>query len=214
MALGVGVDEAGSIFRRARARRPSPMRLGGLAGCQLTGPVAETPDVDLRRTAASHHQAELGGRCSGGAEANSIFFVKQSSRKKSCDEKDVSLVAGCCGMTTQKKVLPEGAAGRPGRAAEARWWRRGVAMKPRLQSHDLAKASEPPARLAPRPLQPITRTLHRAPVGQGPPGPDWLAISFGFWSGRALATGTAWAGLCLIHHHLQPSTPIIWVTNK
>ena len=45
-------------------------------------------------------------------------------------------------------------------------------------------------------------TLHRAPVGQGPSGPDWLAISFGFWSGRALATGTAWAGLCLIHHHL------------
>ena len=43
--------------------------------------------------------------------------------------------------------------------------------------------------------------LHRAPVGQGPSGPDWLAISFGFWSGRALATGTAWAGLCLIHHH-------------
>ena len=32
-------------------------------------------------------------------------------------------------------------------------------------------------------------TLHRAPVGQGPPGPDWLAIVFGFWSGRALATG-------------------------
>ena len=45
------------------------------------------------------------------------------------------------------------------------------------------------------------RTLHRAPVGQGPSCPDWLAISFGFWSGRALATGTAWAGLCLIHHH-------------
>ena len=45
-----------------------------------------------------------------------------------------------------------------------------------------------------------SRTLHRAPVGQGPPGPDWLAISFGFWSGRALATGTAWAGLRLIHH--------------
>ena len=43
--------------------------------------------------------------------------------------------------------------------------------------------------------------LHRVPVGQGPPGPDWLGISFGFWFGRALATGTAWAGLCLIHHH-------------
>ena len=44
-------------------------------------------------------------------------------------------------------------------------------------------------------------TLHRAPVGQGPSGPDWLATALGFWSGRALATGTAWAGLCLIHHH-------------
>ena len=28
--------------------------------------------------------------------------------------------------------------------------------------------------------------------------------SIGFWSGRALATGTAWAGLCLIHHHHAP----------
>ena len=44
-------------------------------------------------------------------------------------------------------------------------------------------------------------TPHRAPVGQGPSGPDWLAIAFGFWSGRALTTGTAWAGLCFIHHH-------------
>ena len=47
--------------------------------------------------------------------------------------------------------------------------------------------------------------LHRAPVGQGPPGPGWLAIFFGFWSGRALATGTAWAGLCLVHHHRASS---------
>ena len=46
------------------------------------------------------------------------------------------------------------------------------------------------------------RTLHRAPVGQGPLDPDSLAITaLGFWSGRALATGTAWAGLRLIHHH-------------
>ena len=28
-----------------------------------------------------------------------------------------------------------------------------------------------------------------------------LPLAFGFWSGRALATGTALAGLCLIHHH-------------
>ena len=38
------------------------------------------------------------------------------------------------------------------------------------------------------------------------PGPGWLAIAFDLWvlvwtGGRALAAGTAWAGLCLIHHH-------------
>ena len=49
---------------------------------------------------------------------------------------------------------------------------------------------------SPRPCTP-----HRAPVGQGPPGPGWLAISVGFWSGQALATGTAWAGLCLRLFH-------------
>ena len=45
------------------------------------------------------------------------------------------------------------------------------------------------------------RTLRRAPVGPGPSGPDWLATALGFWSGEVLSTGTAWAGLCLIHHH-------------
>ena len=49
-------------------------------------------------------------------------------------------------------------------------------------------------------------TLNRAPVGQGPPGPGWLAISFGFWSGRALATGTAWAGLCCRYMFNSPSS--------
>ena len=44
-------------------------------------------------------------------------------------------------------------------------------------------------------------TLHRAPVGQGPSVLGWLATALGFWSGRALTTGTAWAGFCLIHHH-------------
>ena len=28
----------------------------------------------------------------------------------------------------------------------------------------------------------LKSTLHRAPVGQGPSGPGWLAIAFGFWS--------------------------------
>ena len=40
-------------------------------------------------------------------------------------------------------------------------------------------------------------TLHRAPAGQGPSGPGWLATALGFWSGRPLATGMAWAALCL-----------------
>ena len=39
-------------------------------------------------------------------------------------------------------------------------------------------------------------TLHRAPVGQGLLLP-WPARALGFWYLRALANGTAWAGLCL-----------------
>ena len=47
---------------------------------------------------------------------------------------------------------------------------------------------------APSTVRPLARDL-RVLVG-------WpFPLSFGFWSGRALATGTAWAGLCLIHHH-------------
>ena len=37
---------------------------------------------------------------------------------------------------------------------------------------------------------------HRAPVGQGPQSPRLTTIPLGFWSWRALATGTARAGLC------------------
>ena len=48
---------------------------------------------------------------------------------------------------------------------------------------------------------PSTSAVRPLAVGQGPSGPDWLATALGFWSGRVLATGTAWAGLCLIHHH-------------
>ena len=57
----------GSVWTR-RARFPgaralggsSTWRRGGLSGRQLTGPVAEAPEVDLRSSAASRHQAELG----------------------------------------------------------------------------------------------------------------------------------------------------------
>ena len=56
-------------------------------------------------------------------------------------------------------------------------------------------SAPPPPAGNPHPGLTPRSTLHRAPVGQGPSGPGWLAIAFGFWSGRALATGTAWAGL-------------------
>ena len=46
--------------------------------------------------------------------------------------------------------------------------------------------------------------LRRAPVGHGlrlPRPAMAFVFSFGFCFGQALASGMAWAGLCLIHHH-------------
>ena len=40
------------------------------------------PIVDFRRSARSDHETELAARSPGGADANSSFSVKQSSRKK------------------------------------------------------------------------------------------------------------------------------------
>ena len=85
----------GSVWTR-RARFPgaralggsATWRLGGLSGRQLTGPVAEAPEVDLRRSARSDHETELAARSPGGADANSSFSVKQSSRKKKYYEKN------------------------------------------------------------------------------------------------------------------------------
>ena len=65
----------------------SVRRLGGLTGRQLTGPVAEAPEVNLRRSARSDHETELAARSPGGADANSSFSVGASSRKKSYYEK-------------------------------------------------------------------------------------------------------------------------------
>ena len=50
---------------------------------------------------------------------------------------------------------------------------------------------------------PDMRRSHPPPCARWPgtPGPGWLTTALGFWSGRALATGTALVGLCLIHHH-------------
>ena len=44
-----------------------------------------------------------------------------------------------------------------------------------------------------------------------------LPLALGFWSGRALASGTAWEGLCLVHHHHRrtaPATEKIAVSTK
>ena len=88
-ALVLGVDEAGSVSWRSRARRLVGSALGGLTGRQLTGPVAEAPEVNLRRSARSDYETELAARSPGGADANSSFFVGGSSRKKSYYEKVV-----------------------------------------------------------------------------------------------------------------------------
>ena len=69
----------------------SARRLGGLTGSQLTGPVAEAPEVNLRRKARSDHETELAARSPGGADANSGFSVGGSSRKKRLLRKKCSL---------------------------------------------------------------------------------------------------------------------------
>ena len=80
---------------------------------------------------------------------------------------------------------------------------------PRLEAEkphpDLSGSAPPPPAENRHPAL-TPSTLHRAPVGQGPSGSNWLATALGFWSGRALATGTALAGLCLIHHHCDQTT--------
>ena len=84
----------GSVWTR-RVRFPgaralggsSTWRLGGLSGRQLTGPVAEAPEVDLRSSAASRHQAELGVWCPGGADAIYSVSVTQVSAFESYSKK-------------------------------------------------------------------------------------------------------------------------------
>ena len=86
--LGVGVWMRRARFPGARALGgSSTWRLGGLPGRQLTGPVAEAPEVDLRSSAASRHQAELGVWCPGGAEAKSAVPPTGNFRKKSYSRK-------------------------------------------------------------------------------------------------------------------------------
>ena len=93
-ALVIGVDETGSVSWRSRARRllvgSAARRLDG-PGRQLTGPVAEAPEVDLRRSARSDHETELAARPPGGADANSSFSTTQVSVKKVISPKKLDL---------------------------------------------------------------------------------------------------------------------------
>ena len=73
----------------------SARRLGGLTGRQLTGPVAEAPEVNLRRSARSDHETELAARSPGGADANSSFSCKTKFPQKKVTAKKTFLVRGC-----------------------------------------------------------------------------------------------------------------------
>ena len=80
----------------------SARRLGGLTGRQLTGPVAEAPEVNMRRSARLDHETELAARSPGRAGAScSFFFVGGSSRTKKCiTKKKTFLVRGCTPLVT------------------------------------------------------------------------------------------------------------------
>ena len=78
---------------------------------------------------------------------------------------------------------------------------------PRLEAEKLnpgSSGSAPPP-LAGNPHPGLTQsTLHRASVGQGPPGPDWLATALGFWSGRV--HGTRFETMAILAKELQCAT--------
>ena len=104
-------------------------------------------------------------------------------------------------------IKPKGKPGRPfvrahgggSRKADPPWvGRRPLGWKRRNRTQT-RRGRPPPPPPAGNPNPALTQNtlhLHRAPVGQGPSGPDWLATALGFWSGRVLATGTAWAFFC------------------
>ena len=83
----------------------SARRLGGLTGRQLTGPVAEAPEVNLRRSARSDHETELAARSPGGADANSSFSTTQVSVKKVIPKK-LDLDRGCQGEMRTETFKP------------------------------------------------------------------------------------------------------------
>ena len=84
----------------------SAWRLGGLAGRQLTGPVAEAPEVNLRRSARSDHETELAARSPGGADANFSFFCRWKFPQKKLLRKKRSLCGGVKWDFFSRRVHP------------------------------------------------------------------------------------------------------------
>ena len=63
---------------------------------QLTGPVAEAPDVDFRRTARSLHQAKP-GLTSGWGQQATDYFSRDRSRTKPSYGENKGLLSGVYG---------------------------------------------------------------------------------------------------------------------
>ena len=91
----------------------SARRLGGLTGRRLIGPMAEAPEVNLRRSARSDHETELAARSPGGADAHYSFSIGGSSRKKKYYENRF------CGPTRPENIFSKGPVKGPRRRGRA-----------------------------------------------------------------------------------------------
>ena len=84
----------------------SARRLGGLTGRQLTGPVVDAPEVNLRQSAQSDHKTELAARSPGGADANSIFFCRWKFPQKKILRNTRFLSGGVTGPVSRRAATP------------------------------------------------------------------------------------------------------------
>ena len=95
MALGIDVNEAGSISWRSGARRLVDSAARRLDGPSAHRPSGTGPGSDLRHSARSDHQTEPRLRCPGEAETNPSVTINQSPGNQSYCEKKLDLGRGC-----------------------------------------------------------------------------------------------------------------------
>ena len=189
--LGVSVNDRGLNFL-VRARSAARLLGGsaGSAGCQLTDPVAETPDVDLRRSAASHHQAELGGRCPRGAEANPGVWSKQSSRKKSYYRKTRPRPGVCAtsgSLKPRHEMWDDGYTSKGVAVRHTAVARTPMTSPSNLPSQHSAPTAGPTG--PPRPRCRIRCALRLRPSAEAPHGRATTALRRGFVPVGAIAVG-------------------------